>query len=232
MTGKAAYRSQWRSVVDGIAGDIQAGRFAPGTWLKQVDLQHRYRCSRGDVRKALDELVARRLVQHLPNRGHHVFELAQERMTHLVQLRAILEGAVADLIFDRADAAALDGLDRLATRFEAEVRTGTPLDQHAANIEFHMALLALCPNPELVLAANEARKRLPSALLHQWRTAGWIRQSVRDHAAMVAALRARDQAALRRAMVGHLRQSQRFGGKDGLQGPAGRLDRTPGCSAS
>lgn len=209
--GNAGRRSQWRAVADRVAGDVQAGRLAPGTWLKQIDLQGRYGCSRGDVRRALDELVARRLVQHVPDRGHHVIELAQDRLAHLVQLRAILEGAVADLIFDRAGAAALTALDRLATRFEAEVRTGTPLDQHAANIAFHMALFALCPNPELVLAANEARSRLPSALLYQWRTAGWIEQSVRDHAAMVAALRARDQAALRRAMVGHLRQAQRFG---------------------
>lgn len=146
--------------------------------------------------------------------GATCIQLPQERLAHLVQLRAILEGAVAGLIFDRADAAALGRLDELAARFEAEVRTGTPLDQHAANIAFHMALLALCPNPELVLAANEARNRLPSALLFQWRTAGWIEQSVRDHAAMVAALRARDQEALRRAMVGHLHQAQRFGGLD------------------
>ena len=72
----------------------------------------------------------------------------------------------------------------------------------------------------------------PSALLRQWRTAGWIKPSVRDHAATVEALRARDQEALRRAVAGHLRQARRLGGEGGLRGPAGRLDRAPGCSAS
>jgi DNA-binding GntR family transcriptional regulator len=200
------------SVAAQIAQDIQAGRLTPGTWLKQIELERRYACSRGDVRRALDELVTKRLVQHVPNRGHHVFELDPRRMADLMQLRVILEGAVADLIYDRADPAALRTLEGLAAAFDTAVRHGAPLEQHSINIAFHMAILDLCPNLELAQAAKDARHRLPSALVHQWTTRGWIEQSARDHNAMVDALRARDRAALRKAMVAHLRASKRTAG--------------------
>ena len=137
------------------------------------------------------------------------FDLAPDRVADLVELRAILEGAIADLIYDCADAVTLRNLEDLARKFEDTVRNDTPLAQHAANIAFHMALIDLCPNVELAQMARDVRKRLPSALLHQWRTAGWIEQSIQDHAAMLAALRRHDRTALRRVVVGHLRKEQR-----------------------
>lgn len=204
-----APRFRWRAVVDQIAEDIQAGRLASGTWLKQIDLEQTYGCSRTDVRKALDELVMRRLAQHVPNRGCRVIELDAQQVTHLAELRAILEGAVADLIYDKADGETVARLAALAARFEAQVRTGTLLERHATNHELHLGLLALCPNPELRLAAKAARDRSPSSLLYQWRTEGWVEQSVRDHAAILQALRDKNRVALREAMVGHIRVGRR-----------------------
>lgn len=203
-------RFRWRTLVSRIAEDIQAGRLASGTWLKQIDLEQGYGYSRGDVRKALDELVVRRLAQHVPNRGYRVVELDAEHVTYLGELQAILEGAAADLIYDRADNAALVRLAALVARFEEQVLTGANLlDQHATNQELHLELLTLCPNPELSLAIRSVRDRSPSALLYQWRTEGWIEQSLEDHAAIIAALHAKDRAMLRKVMTRHVRVNQR-----------------------
>ncbi len=198
-----------------IAADIQAGLLAPGAWLKQIDLQQRYDAPRGDVRRALDELVAKRLVQHVPNQGHHVFALDPVRIAHLTQLRVILEGAVAELIFDQAGPEALARLTALAQDFADAVQDGTPLDQHGANIAFHMAMLALCPNPELAQAVRDTRSRLPSALFLRWQTHASLEQSVQDHAAMLAALRNKDRDGLRRVVVDHLR-SRRVAAAPGM----------------
>ncbi len=211
--GSLPRQQDWRMVADQVASDVQAGLLPPGTWLKQIDLETRYGCSRSDVRRALDELVARRLAQHVLNRGYRVFELAPDQIAHLLEMRVILEAAVADRIYDKADEAALNRLEAMADRFEERVLNGTLLEQHAANIEFHMALLDLCPNPELAQAVRDTRSRLPTALVYQWPTRGWIDQSVRDHASMVAALRARDRDALRAVVVGHLRRAERAYGR-------------------
>ncbi|MEM8590869.1 MAG: GntR family transcriptional regulator, partial [Pseudomonadota bacterium] len=45
-----------------IEADINAGLLATGSWLKQINLEKRYGCSRIDVRQALESLTARRLV--------------------------------------------------------------------------------------------------------------------------------------------------------------------------
>ena len=57
-------------LVDRIAHDIQAGVFGPGAWLKQIDLQERYDAKRLDVRRALDQLAAKRLIAHIPATFH------------------------------------------------------------------------------------------------------------------------------------------------------------------
>ena len=36
-------------VTDRVIGDVQAGRLAPGTWLKPIDLQLRYGCRGGEA---------------------------------------------------------------------------------------------------------------------------------------------------------------------------------------
>lgn len=192
-----------------MADDIQAGRLGAGAWLKQIDLEQAYGFGRSDVRKALDELVARRLAEHVPNRGYRIPAFDPQRIIDMAEFRAVLEGAIADLIFDRADADELAQLDALAGRFEVEARERTLLEQNATNKQFHRRLIALCPNPELRQAAVELRDRSPSSLLYQRRTEGWVEQSIRDHHEIVDALRARDQAWLRRVMVSHIRLHRR-----------------------
>ncbi|MBN8933883.1 MAG: GntR family transcriptional regulator, partial [Rhizobium pusense] len=55
-------------VTDLILHDIQTGILAPGAWLKQIDLEQRYRCGRPEIRRALDRLAQKRIVEHVPNR--------------------------------------------------------------------------------------------------------------------------------------------------------------------
>ena len=45
-------------VADVIAKDIRSGVLGTGTWLKQVDVETRYRASRADIRRALEILPA------------------------------------------------------------------------------------------------------------------------------------------------------------------------------
>ncbi len=75
-----------------------------------------------------------------------------------------------------------------------------------------MAMLESLPESGTGAGGEGCAASPASALLHQWTTRGWIEQSARDHAAMVDALRTRDQAALRKVMVAHLRANKRTAG--------------------
>jgi len=196
----------WIEVADRIAGDIRSGVLVPGMWLKQIDLELRFGCSRPDVRRALDQLAQRRIVEHVPNRGYHVFLPDGSRTADILEIRVILETGTAAAVVAKAMAADIARLRDLAQRFEDLARTGTMLELYEANLAFHGTLLALCGNHELVSLVGELRSRTSSAPAGQWRTQARIETSSREHHQMVDALANRDVTQLCDLIARHIRQ--------------------------
>jgi DNA-binding GntR family transcriptional regulator len=110
-------------------------------------------------------------------------------------------------MIESVEAADIKDLRRLAAHFDELVLTGTILEQYEANIAFHVRLLKLCSNQELISIVMELRGRGPSAPATQWKTRARIEQSGREHFLMIDALEARDAAALRRILTAHIRQT-------------------------
>jgi DNA-binding GntR family transcriptional regulator len=199
-------KKPWMNVADLIARDVRSGSFAPGTWLKQIDLEHRYGSGRSDIRRALDYLAQKRLVQHVPNRGYHVVLPDSDQTAHILELRVILETAAVDSIVANATPAAIARIQALACSFDEMILHGTVLEQYEANLAFHRELLGLCSNPELSSLVTDLRSRTSSALAGQWSTRARVEQSSREHHAMVEALGARDAQRLRDIIALHIRQ--------------------------
>ncbi|SEH85581.1 DNA-binding transcriptional regulator, GntR family [Rhizobium tibeticum] len=181
-----------RDVTDLILQDILAGALMPGTWLKQVDLERRYNCTRPDVRRALDRLAQKRLVEHVPNRGYHVYEPDGRRAREVSEIRVILETAVAGTIVQNASADDVRALRKLAKHFDEATLNGTMLELYEANLAFHRQLLMLGGNIELVDLVTEIRQRTSSAPVSQWRTRARVEQSGREHHMMIDAIEHRD----------------------------------------
>ena len=196
----------WSDIADHIAGDIRLGVLAPGMWLKQIDLERRYDGRRPDVRRALDRLAQRRIIEHVPNRGYQVFLPDSNQTAHILEVRAILEMGAADAVVANASAEDIDALRALAQRFEYLIKTGTILELYEANLAYHGALLGLCRNPELVGLVGELRHRTSSAPAGQWRTQARIEKSCSEHHQMVDSIAARDVARLRDLIGLHIRQ--------------------------
>ncbi|MCA1371798.1 GntR family transcriptional regulator [Bradyrhizobium sp. BRP14] len=193
-------------VTDLILHDIQSGVLAPGSWLKQIDLEQRYQCTRPEVRRALDRLAQRRLVEHVPNRGYHVFEPDGRQAAEVSEIRILLETGVAEKIAANASMADVEALRELAVRFDKLILEGTPIELYEANLAFHYRLLSLCRNSELVKLVTEIRQRTSSAPVSQWKTRARIEQSSREHHEMVDAIAAGKTAALKDAISRHIRQ--------------------------
>src|SRR5689334_7032492 len=117
-----------RDVTDLVLQDILAGVLLPGTWLKQIDLERRYNCTRPEVRRALDRLAQKRLVEHVPNRGYHVYEPDGRRAREVSEIRIILETAIAGTIIQNALPADIASLRRLVEHFDFMVLIGTMLE--------------------------------------------------------------------------------------------------------
>lgn len=209
--GKRVRRSA--PVTDMLARDIQAGVFPPGTWLKQIDLETRYGATRIDVRRALDHLVLKRLVQHVPNRGYHVYVPDERQGAEHREIRVILETAAAEMMVGHAAPRDIEELTTLARDFARLVMEGTLLEQYEANIAFHKRLLKLCPSRELVALIMDIRGRGPSAPLTQWKTRARIEQSAREHFDIIDALAKGDGPRLKAVTAAHICQSAGDGGQ-------------------
>jgi DNA-binding GntR family transcriptional regulator len=195
-------------LVECITHDIRSGIFPMGTWLKQIDLEKRYGFNRNDIRRALERLAQMRVVAYVKNRGFHVFPADGREVGEIMDVRVIVETAAADISVENASPADIQVLEGLAGAFSARATTGTMAQLNEANVQFHVALLNLCPNRELVGLANELRNRVPSAPTTQWMRRGRIEQSGREHHAIVAALAARDLPRLKDLITAHILQAQ------------------------
>ncbi|WP_457579827.1 GntR family transcriptional regulator [Ensifer canadensis] len=196
-----------RDVTDLVLEDILTGVLPAGTWLKQIDLEKRYDCTRPEVRRALDRLSQKRLVEHVPNRGYHVYQPDGRRAQEVSDIRVILETAVAGLMVERATAESIARLRQLASHFDRMTMVGTVLEHYEANLAFHRELLLLSGNNELVDLVSEIRQRTSSAPVSQWRTRARVERSAREHHMMVDALEARDVASLKHLIEAHIRQT-------------------------
>lgn len=198
--------SDTRDVTDLILQDILTGFLLPGTWLKQIDLERRYHCTRPEVRRALDRLAQRRLLEHVPNRGYHVFEPDGRRAREVSEIRIHLETAIAGVIVANASADEIGRLRVLADNFDHMVLDGTTLELYEANLAFHRQLLILGGNLELVELITDIRQRTSSAPVSQWKTRARVEQSGREHQMMVDAIEAGNTEKLKDLIRQHILQ--------------------------
>jgi DNA-binding GntR family transcriptional regulator len=200
---QAAAPARTRDLTRLLEQDIHLGRLGPGSWLRQIDLEAAYGATRLDIRQALDRLVEKRLVRHIARRGYQVEDFDPARVAQVMETRAVLEVAAAALVIDKLDESALATMQRHAEAFATALESGTVEDQEAANIAFHTAMLAPCPNREMVELLFDLRARVPSAVIRRRNTMDLLRRGADHHFAIIRLIRSRDLPALQQVMREH-----------------------------
>src|SRR5262245_26457442 len=118
--------SKKRTLANEIVDAIQLGQFRGGEWLRQIDLEKKFQAARFDVRAALDELVVRQSIQHIPNRGYRVPIHDLAVLKAIREVRVIIECATAPGIIASVNVAALSDLKASAREFTQAIAEGTP----------------------------------------------------------------------------------------------------------
>lgn len=187
-----------------IAEAIRLRQFRPGEWLRQIDLEERFQATRFDVRGALDELTARKTIEHVPNRGYRVAEIDLKTYGEILAIRVILETAAAESAVARIDEAAIARLDELAAQFSAAVLTGSRSEQSEINRAFHQLMYSFCGNAVLQETIWALRERGRGSRITVWSSHEALLRSDREHYAMMEAVKARDGSRLVALVAAHV----------------------------
>lgn len=135
-----------QDIYDRIFEAVLDRRLRPGAHLREASLAEMFGVSRTKVRQALGKLIQAGIAEQRPNRGTAVAAPTRQQTRELLDLRAILEPALASDLAQRRSPAHLERLRRHIAREDA-ARSG---EQNADLIrltgEFHLLLAELLGN--------------------------------------------------------------------------------------
>ena len=201
---RLVHSSLHEEVAQQLRDQIFAGTLFQGSFIDEVALCEHLKISRTPLREALKVLTAEGLVRHEPRRGSFVNEVTEQDLDEIFPIIALLEGRCAyeaALNISDSDISALDGLHE---RLQQHAQSRRINDYYATNLTIHEAIITLANNRWLALVISDLRKILKLARLQQLHAPGRLEQSLHEHMAIYAALRARDCAGAEAAMRTHL----------------------------
>lgn len=200
-----------------LIAELSSGHYAEGDRLPaERELSAQYAVSRPTVREAMIALEVQGLVEVRLGSGAYVKRLPGKNdipgfnitAFELTEARLLFEGESAALAATQITDEGLAELERLVEAIDRE--NAAPDGTENADRAFHLAIARATRNT----AVYEAIERLwdlravspESALLHEKARRANIKPVVKEHTAILDALRDRDPVAARAAMRGHLAQ--------------------------
>lgn len=183
---------------------IFAGDLAPGRFIDEPALCAELSISRTPLREALKVLTAEGLVRHEPRRGCFVSEITERDLDEIFPVIALLEGRCAFEAAKNATDADLLALEQLHDRLQRSAKAKRITEYYETNFAIHEAIIVLANNRWLAQVIGDLRKIVKLARLQQLHAPGRLEQSLSEHMAVYAALKARDAEGAEAAMRTHL----------------------------
>ncbi|MDD3481696.1 GntR family transcriptional regulator [Azovibrio restrictus] len=204
MSARIAPTALYQEVAERLRQRIFAHELLPGTWVDEQKLAEQYGISRTPLREALKVLASEGLVVLKPRRGCYVTEISPQDLDDIFPLIALLEGRCAAEATAKMGPADLEQLTAIHERLELSAREARIADFFEANQEFHKIIQELANNRWLLQVIQDLRKVLKLSRLHSLSLEGRLQQSLEEHRAILAALKAGDASRVEKAMHDHL----------------------------
>ena len=187
-----------------LRDQIFAGTLPPGSFIDEAALCESLKISRTPLREALKVLAAEGLVRHEPRRGCFVNQVTEQDLDEIFPVIALLEGRCAFDAARNATDADLAVLETLHKRLVSHAKARRTTDYYTTNFAIHEAIILLANNRWLAQVSGDLRKILKLARLQSLQATGRIEQSLSEHLAVFAALKARDAQGAEAAMRTHI----------------------------
>jgi DNA-binding GntR family transcriptional regulator len=198
-------RALYEEVAELLRQRIFNRELEPGSWIDELKLAEEYGISRTPLREALKVLAAEGLVTMKVRRGAYVTEVSDKDLSDVYHLLSLLESDAAGVVAARASDAELAELEALHAELEAAGAPGKVNRQNffAVNERFHMRLLAIADNRWRDQMVADLRKVMKLNRHNSLLKSGRIGESLKEHRAIMAALKGRDPVVAMARMQQH-----------------------------
>ena len=143
-------------------------------------------------------------MRHEPRRGSFVSQVTEQDLDDIFPVIALLEGRCALEATRNATDADIAALETLHQTLQQHAAARRITDYYAVNFSIHEAIILLANNRWLAQAIADLRKILKLARLQQLHAPGRLEQSLSEHLALFAAIKAGDGETADLAMRTHL----------------------------
>jgi DNA-binding GntR family transcriptional regulator len=195
-------RALYEEVAELLRQRIFKNELQPGDWIDELKISAEYGISRTPLREAIKVLAAEGLVTMKMRRGAYVTEVNEQDVREVFHLMALLESDAAAQVAEHASAAELATLEALHQSLEKASKDRAKFFQ--INEQFHMQLLALMRNRWRDQIVTDLRKVMKLNRAQSLLKSGRIQESLSEHRAIMAALKARDSEGAAAAMRLHI----------------------------
>jgi DNA-binding GntR family transcriptional regulator len=203
---------------------IVTGQIAPGSKISEVELARTFGISRGSLREALRRLEGRKLIQRVPHVGVRVIRLDSRQVLDAFRVREALEGMACRLAAEHMSEGDLDELQRVLEghRQSEPVQRGDAYFQDAGDFDFHYRIAVGSRNAKLrELLCEDLYYPMRVYRYQSGAAPGRAQEAMKQHYAILAALRDRDGEKAEHLMRQHIADArailQAASGPDGAE---------------
>ena len=206
-SGTITVKSLADHVFERLLDAIVKGSIKPGDRLSETLIAKQLGVSRGPLREAIRRLEGRKLVERTPNVGPRIVSLTPGDLIEIFYIRERLEGLAVRLATERMSEAALAQLEeRLAAHARnASLQRGDGYLQNAGDDDFHYLIVQGSGSKRLQeLLCNDLYHLLRIYRFKSSETVGRAKAALREHRAILAAMRKRDPVEAELLMMQHI----------------------------
>ncbi|MEY4417463.1 MAG: hypothetical protein RIQ53_4756 [Pseudomonadota bacterium] len=218
-----------QAMYERIVAAVLDRRLPPGTKLVEDKLAQAFGVSRTRVRPVLVRLANERIVTLSPNRGATVAQPTAQEALEVFEVRQLIEPTLVDYCIARADALAIDALERNIDDEEQARGAGDLRRAIRLSGEFHHLIAQAAGHQTLGRILHELVSRTSLVLMSYGRgpaEGDAAACGCGEHRALLQAIRKRQSARAQKLMREHLAHLQ-----EQLQLPGGGEGDAPDLSA-
>ena len=197
-------------VFDRIVDAIVVGDIKAGSPISENEIALRFNVSRGPAREAIFRLEAKGLATRVAHHGARVVDLSLDDLCGLFELREALEGMACRLAAERISDAELAVLEDWLRghSMQPDVAAGQSYYQPGGDQDFHFGIARASHNQRLLrMLSDNVYDVMRPYRFRSSQTPGRAIEALKEHRAVLEALRSRDPAKAEASMRAHIHSS-------------------------